>query len=203
MLKNMERLQEFINGSKTFGSITFVGCYSMSINTFLKLFNHYKNTGENLLDIYSEHVYLNWDYDEASYSRHYMKEITPDEFCEIQRGLSKLRRLNICDVDDLRTARVELRKQLLNYYNRIDNELTQRRRQACLYTSKPKVKKYIKEKFGWKCIKCGSIENVSIDHIIPILKGGKDELFTLQPLCKSCNSNKGAMKNSKFMKING
>ena len=41
-----------------------------------------------------------------------------------------------------------------------------------------------------KCLCCGSENNLSIDHIIPINKGGENKLGNLQTLCKSCNSKK-------------
>ena len=41
------------------------------------------------------------------------------------------------------------------------------------------------------CRNCGSILALTIDHIIPMSKGGRDDLSNLQCLCKSCNSSKG------------
>lgn len=40
------------------------------------------------------------------------------------------------------------------------------------------------------CLCCGSLERLSIDHIIPISKGGMNMLENLQTLCVSCNSKK-------------
>lgn len=42
-----------------------------------------------------------------------------------------------------------------------------------------------------ECKICGKNNKPSIDHIIPISKGGHDGLSNLQVLCVSCNSKKG------------
>lgn len=44
---------------------------------------------------------------------------------------------------------------------------------------------------GHKCRICSTKQNISIDHKIPLSKGGSDELENLQLLCRSCNSRKG------------
>ena len=40
------------------------------------------------------------------------------------------------------------------------------------------------------CEKCGSKKRITIDHIIPISKGGKNEFLNLQLLCNLCNNSK-------------
>lgn len=42
------------------------------------------------------------------------------------------------------------------------------------------------------CAHCGTMENVTIDHIIPVARGGRHSIGNLQPLCLSCNSSKNA-----------
>jgi len=43
-----------------------------------------------------------------------------------------------------------------------------------------------------KCLRCGSKENLTIDHIVPVSMGGVKEKFNLQTLCKHCNQWKGS-----------
>jgi 5-methylcytosine-specific restriction endonuclease McrA len=42
------------------------------------------------------------------------------------------------------------------------------------------------------CIACGTTERVTVDHIIPIVRGGRHSIGNLQPLCLTCNSSKNA-----------
>lgn len=55
-----------------------------------------------------------------------------------------------------------------------------------------KLRFYIYERDGYRCRKCGSENNLEIDHIIPISKGGKSTPNNLQTLCHKCNYEKGS-----------
>ena len=44
---------------------------------------------------------------------------------------------------------------------------------------------------GYKCQYCSSTRNLTIDHIIPKCKGGKDTYLNLVVACNSCNTKKG------------
>ncbi len=42
-----------------------------------------------------------------------------------------------------------------------------------------------------RCVKCGSGENLEIDHVVPLAKRGSNRLENLQLLCQICNRRKG------------
>lgn len=53
-------------------------------------------------------------------------------------------------------------------------------------------RRFIYERDGNKCLRCGSAYNLTIDHIVPLSKGGINYITNYQTLCKSCNLKKGA-----------
>jgi len=46
-------------------------------------------------------------------------------------------------------------------------------------------------RYGGGCLACGSTDNISVDHVIPISKGGSNTIDNIQPLCRECNCKKG------------
>jgi len=44
---------------------------------------------------------------------------------------------------------------------------------------------------GQRCVKCGSVGRLTVDHVLPLSQGGTNDIHNLQPLCRSCNSLKG------------
>lgn len=49
---------------------------------------------------------------------------------------------------------------------------------------------YLTNKYGVICANCGSTDNLQIDHIKPIARGGTNNFDNLQILCRSCNCRK-------------
>jgi len=66
-------------------------------------------------------------------------------------------------------------------------------------TSKPKRKPLKKadiiaamQRIGGRCAACGDEDNLEVDHILPVARGGTNNADNLQMLCKPCNMSKGA-----------
>lgn len=46
-------------------------------------------------------------------------------------------------------------------------------------------------KYDNKCLCCGEEKKLSVDHVIPLSRGGSNTIDNIQPLCVLCNSKKG------------
>lgn len=61
------------------------------------------------------------------------------------------------------------------------------------------------ETYNWQCLCCGkhSYESpLTVDHIIPVTKGGSSNIGDLQPLCDHCNKAKGTKTTNYRLKEN-
>lgn len=64
------------------------------------------------------------------------------------------------------------------------------------------VRQRILAKFDNKCCHCLSTENLQIDHIVPLSRGGQHSEFNFQVLCRTCNLKKGQILNlDQYFKI--
>jgi hypothetical protein len=73
---------------------------------------------------------------------------------------------------------------------------------VCSYTSNRRTKKMrngifqigkneLAKLYSSACVSCGSTQEITLDHIIPISRGGRHAIGNLQPMCQRCNSSKG------------
>lgn len=46
------------------------------------------------------------------------------------------------------------------------------------------------DKYDNKCLRCKKKIKLTVDHVIPLVKGGSNYIENIQPLCRSCNSSK-------------
>lgn len=40
---------------------------------------------------------------------------------------------------------------------------------------------------GWRCLVCGNRDNLTMDHVVPVIMGGKERHYNIQTLCEECN----------------
>ena len=95
--------------------------------------------------------------------------------------------------------REHLNSWQLEWYQKNPDKVTEINRRYAYKKRAPKRPPYPKnaysilvEMFGEICLACGSTEAITIDHIIPLSKGGGSQMDNLQLLCKSCNCSKQA-----------
>ncbi|MEG4043758.1 HNH endonuclease [Microcoleus sp. Pol17_C1] len=57
----------------------------------------------------------------------------------------------------------------------------------------PEVRKYVFTRNKYQCQSCGKTKletQLTIDHIIPLARGGSNDISNLQTLCGTCNQKK-------------
>lgn len=47
------------------------------------------------------------------------------------------------------------------------------------------------DKYGNQCLVCGKKEHLTPDHVVPLSRGGSNDIENIQPLCLRCNLSKG------------
>lgn len=47
--------------------------------------------------------------------------------------------------------------------------------------------------YGEQCSNCGAVDELVIDHVLPVAKGGQSEYANVQLLCRTCNNLKGKL----------
>lgn len=66
-----------------------------------------------------------------------------------------------------------------------------------------KQKAAIMAKTDGKCAYCGTDENMTIDHMVPVGRGGTDDFSNLLPACRACNADKRHMTHDEYMSWDG
>ena len=187
----VDRLREFLDNSECSPGIIVPGIFNVDRKDFLSAFEHFLETGENVLDELWHIFRIGYDihcdcgYDQEPYFEKkdraiYSRLINNEGFWNIQAFL---------DRDEIDTAKAIV--EISNNHDSFRQSYPFRRKAASRFISNPKIRKTIFDRDGLKCKKCGATDNLHLDHIKPVSKGGDDSLDNLQVLCCSCNSSKG------------
>lgn len=186
---------ELLKGSKHFNSIVFDGHFDVDLSVLDHIDKIHKRTGMNLIDDFAEVVYINWDFGDSNHpdGNRFTEEISPEDYNEKMKSIFNTIFFGL-NVEDAYYSNWYNLKLAKNKYlkSRESDEYTRRRNEACIFTSKSKVREWVFDKYGKECLNCGSTDRIALDHVVPVSKGGENSLKNLQPLCKRCNSKKHA-----------
>ncbi|ALF51678.1 HNH nuclease [Nostoc piscinale CENA21] len=65
----------------------------------------------------------------------------------------------------------------------------------------PEVRQYVFQRDKYQCQSCGKMDletNLTIDHIIPLARGGQNDISNLHTLCLTCNLKKSDKTDQRF-----
>lgn len=114
----------------------------------------------------------------------------PDAYNRIMDIVSDMRKKKEIEPEERHTMCSIFKHYYKNYYKIKQLIDLEPRTNAQKFIGRKKIRNFIFERDGHKCLKCGNKNKLQIDHINPVSKGGENKLSNLQTLCNSCNSKK-------------
>ena len=75
------------------------------------------------------------------------------------------------------------------------SHLRRARKQANGGTYTPEQWEALKNTYDHRCLCCGKREpdiKLTLDHVVPLSRGGSNDISNIQPLCRFCNTSKGS-----------
>lgn len=55
----------------------------------------------------------------------------------------------------------------------------------------------VKARDNHRCTRCGSTENLQVDHIVEVSRGGQTAMYNLRTLCADCHSKRPSHRKAK------
>lgn len=126
--KILNTLFQFLGQSGSFEGLTFAGYYNMEYEHFSVMYKHFIETGENLLDVYSDCMHLRWDYD-GQMEGHggQIQVLCPDEYTRLVLGVKQLEKLRLIDSDEIYQVMGMAKIKLREYHLLAEREKKRKR----------------------------------------------------------------------------
>ena len=122
--------------------------------------------------------------------RYKLQYLIPESYARLQDIFSKWRREKEISSEEYHTISNYYKVFGKNFYKIKDLESLEPREIAQKFIGRKKIRNFILNRDGNRCLKCYSSTKLQLDHIIPISRGGENKISNLQTLCNSCNSKK-------------
>ena len=161
------------------------------INNFLKELDNHFTTGYPMPTFYHL-VYYNFD---SQYPDSFKETIMCNYkiFKPYYKKLKKLRQMNSFPFEINVKLLNELLKTIEN--NNVDKSSYKFLRREFKFKRNLFFNVLYNEKKQQCCQYCKSENNLSVDHILALINGGKNNISNMQILCRTCNSKKGRKLN--------
>jgi len=127
---------------------------------------------------------IDWKVDDKIGTAAYL---IPDDSAKYRECISILRRLNGISQSDRAVLNEVVKSGEKGYREHMERKYKQPRVNAQKFIGKKNIRLFIIRRDG-HCLRCGTYEKLSLDHIVPINRDGENKIMNLQTLCCSCNS---------------
>lgn len=126
-------------------------------------------------------------------------DVFPYENVDVEAGLGQLREaafLERYEVDGRKYIQIlAFTKHQTPHHKEVESEIPPAPGQPAItryaYNVPQDMRDEVFERDSHVCLKCGARDDLAIDHIVPLARGGDNRMENLQTLCKRCNSSKG------------
>lgn len=178
---------KIVNAFYDNGSISRHGCYGLPNDVAVDVVESILENKKSYLNEYDNLVYLRWSLESLG------EDISDENIVLWNCALKGENYWNINAMfseDEIS----QITNKVIISENKIKLKKTysDRRKVASSYIQKEEVRKKIFKKCKHKCVRCDSVSDLTIDHIISVKNNGDNTLDNLQILCRSCNSKKGS-----------
>ena len=162
------------------------GCYDLRKSVFRIALIEKLIAGDNHLPTFDKITWWTWQVSDNINQIHWSDE----EILEIKTFLEDGLYWPTSFFDAQSVEKLKIAVKEVEARNAYKASYEFRRLEASLYTNNPKIRQFIFARDGRVCKTCGTNRILTLDHIIPVSRGGVDHVENLQVLCRSCNSKK-------------